>query len=342
MLTEAALLGAAGDVVFDRGEDYTRYVRGVVVTGSRATATVQAKNVYQVQLSWARRELEGSCTCPHFAKGWFCKHLVAVGLVVIDEHLGGRTALVPEVILDTAAAADPVPAYLESLDAPALRQLVLRLAEQEPAAGTLELIAAMSTGRTEAAEQVIKAAAQDALRTRGFIDYRRSFEAAARAQLMLNELAAHLNAGGADLVRPALLYSVTRLRALLLHADDSGGVIGDACQQAADLYARSCREGSPDQAKLGRWLVKFRADSPGGRTSPWRTSHPRSGRRGWRRTARASSPSTRRTRPTATVSTGSTSTGCCSSSPTTTATWTGRSSCSPVARTRGTPPSSRD
>ena len=137
-LTEAALLGAAGDLVFARGEDYTRYVRGLVVSGNRAKATVQAKRVYEVELSWTKRELEGYCTCPHFAQGWFCKHLVAVGLVVVDEHLGGRTTLATA--LDEVEASDPVPGYLESLDAPALRQLVLQLAEHEPAAGTLELL----------------------------------------------------------------------------------------------------------------------------------------------------------------------------------------------------------
>ena len=56
----------------------------------------------------------------------------------------------------------------------------------------------MNTGHTEDAQQAIKAAAQDALRTRGYVDYRRSFEAAARAQLMLNELAAHLVRLGAS------------------------------------------------------------------------------------------------------------------------------------------------
>ena len=260
-LTDVALLGAAGEVVFARGEDYTRYVRGLVVTGSKAKASVQAKRVYEVELSWSERDLEGYCTCPHFAEGWFCKHLVAVGLVVVDEHLGGRTTLATA--HGSLAGSDPVPAYLDSLDAATLRRLVLQLAEHEPAARALELLAAMNTGHSEDAQQSIKEAAKDALRTRGFVDYRRSFEAAARAKLMLSELASHVDSGRADLVQPALLYSVTRLRAILLHADDSAGVLGDACQQAADLYARSCRDGSPDQVKLGRWLVKFRGDSPG-------------------------------------------------------------------------------
>jgi hypothetical protein len=48
-----------------------------------------------------------------------------------------------------------------------------------------------------------------------------------------------------------------------MHADDSSGVIGQAGQRAIDLYARACREGTPDQTKLGRWLAKFRDDSPG-------------------------------------------------------------------------------
>ena len=98
-LTEAALLGAAGDLVFARGEDYTRYVRGLVVSGNRAKATVQAK-----------REFEGYCTCPHFAQGWFCEHRGAVGLVVVDEHLGGRTTLATA--LGKVEASDPVPTYL--------------------------------------------------------------------------------------------------------------------------------------------------------------------------------------------------------------------------------------
>ncbi len=75
---------------------------------------------------------------------------------------------------------------------------------------------------------------------------------------------AHLNEGaGADAVRPALLKALTRLRAITSRADDSGGVLGDACQRAANLYARSCREGRPDPSKVARWLVKFRAESPG-------------------------------------------------------------------------------
>jgi len=48
-------------------------------------------------------------------------------------------------------------------------------------------------------------------------------------------------------------------------ADDSSGSIGAAWQRAADLYARSCREGNPDR-------VNWRRSSPNMTatwTAPW-------------------------------------------------------------------------
>jgi hypothetical protein len=98
---------------------------------------------------------------------------------------------------------------------------------------------------------------------RGFIDYRRSFDVAAVASEVLDELENHLNSGAAETVRPALLRALTRLRKITKQADDSSGSIGGECQRAADLYARACRLGEPDPVKLATWLVKFRADSPG-------------------------------------------------------------------------------
>jgi hypothetical protein len=96
---------------------------------------------------------------------------------------------------------------------------------------------------------------------RGWVDYRKSFPAAKRVQSLLDELADLLEAGAADVVRPALERVVTRLQKL--RADDSGGVLGDACQRAAELHAEACCAGSVDGRKLGRWLAKFRLESPG-------------------------------------------------------------------------------
>ena len=89
-LSETTLLEVAGDLVYARGEDYVRYVRGLRTTDFKAYASIQAKNVYQVELDWSGPLPDGSCTCRHHADGNFCKHLVATGLAAIDT---GRVAV---------------------------------------------------------------------------------------------------------------------------------------------------------------------------------------------------------------------------------------------------------
>jgi uncharacterized Zn finger protein len=108
-LSEADLLSHAGEAVFARGEDYVRYVHGLRVRGRHAQGTIQARNVYQVELDWSESDLASSCTCPHFDQGFFCKHLVALGLAVIDEEVAPAT---------TAPLEGGVDSYLEGLDAP--------------------------------------------------------------------------------------------------------------------------------------------------------------------------------------------------------------------------------
>ena len=89
-LSETTLLKAAGDLVYARGEGYVRFVRGLRTTDFKAYASIQAKNVYQVELDWSGPLRDGFCTCRHRADGHFCKHLVATGLAAIDT---GRVAV---------------------------------------------------------------------------------------------------------------------------------------------------------------------------------------------------------------------------------------------------------
>ena len=257
-LSETTLLKAAGDLVYGRGEDYVRYVRGLRVTDFKAYASIQAKNVYTVELDWSGPLPDGSCTCPHYADGNFCKHLVATGLAAIDT---GRVA-----VDDTTGS--PVEAALEevvhAMDVDELRELVMTLAQRDDGVRRmLEIRAATASGDVEQAKAEFETYVRNMLAFRGFVDYRRSFEVAAVAGEILDELENHVDSGAAEVARPALLRALTRLRKITEQADDSSGSIGCECQRAADLYARACRLGEPDPVKLATWLVKFRADSPG-------------------------------------------------------------------------------
>jgi hypothetical protein len=254
-LSETGLLDAAGELIFERGEDCVANVHGLVETGEGARASVQGQEVYLVELDWSAYDVQGTCTCPYNARGDFCKHLVAVGLAVLDKRP-------PEVAPQQVTS---VHAYLDGLDAAGLRTLLAELAEEHlQVAESLLLRAERAAGNGTAAAEILSAQVRDALDVRGFIDYRRSFDVAADAESVLDELERTLGTdGGADLAAPALLIAVTRLRRITEHADDSAGVLGGASQRALDLYARACREGSPDGRKLARWLVKFRDESPG-------------------------------------------------------------------------------
>lgn len=248
----------AGDLVYARGEDYVRYVRGLRTTDCKAYASIQAKNVYQVELDWSGPLPDGSCTCPHHADGNFCKHLVATGLAAIDT---GRVA-VDDTTSSTADTA--LEAVVQAMDVDELRDLVMTLAQRDDGLRRmLEIRATTASGDDAQAKAEFETYVRNVLAFRGFIDYRRSFEVAGTASDMLDELEIHLNNGAAEVVRPALLRALTRLRTITGQADDSSGSIGYQCQRAADLYARSCRLGEPDRVALAKWLVKFRADSPG-------------------------------------------------------------------------------
>ena len=256
-LTEAQLVRSAGDVVFGRGEDYVRHVRGLVVMGSCATAVVQAKSAYAVELDWAHRDLAGDCTCPHFERGYFCKHLVAVGLAAIS-------GCAPLSLVPPSEPDDVLVSYLQTLEVAELRDLVAELAARDEGVDQFVRIRAAISGANGAdASKTMVESVTAALNVRGFIDYRRSFEVARAASDILDDLEGQFEFGAAEIIRPALLKALTRLRTLTLNADDSSGSIGDACQRAADLYARACREGAPDAVKLARWLAKFRDESPG-------------------------------------------------------------------------------
>ncbi len=257
-LSESALFQVAGDLVFARGEDYVRYVRGLRTTNTKAYASIQAKNVYQVEIDWSGPLPDGICTCPHNAEGNFCKHLVATGLAAIDS---GR---VPVDDTESSTSDAVLANVVQAMAVEELRDFVLALAQRsDDVRRLLEIRSITSVGDTRHASAELETYVRNKLTFRSFIDYRRSFEVASTASEVLDELEDHLNSVGAEVVRSALLRAVTRLRKIVGQADDSSGSIAMECQRAADLYAQACRSGVPDPVKLAQWLVKFRANSPG-------------------------------------------------------------------------------
>ncbi|MBL8620273.1 MAG: DEAD/DEAH box helicase [Myxococcales bacterium] len=84
-LTVAGLRAAAGSTAFERGRDY--YARGAVrdleVEAEAARATVVGGTRYRTELAWSGGGLRSRCSCP-YDWGTVCKHVVALGLAVLD------------------------------------------------------------------------------------------------------------------------------------------------------------------------------------------------------------------------------------------------------------------
>jgi hypothetical protein len=253
-LTKSDLENIAGPLVFGRGVEYVPHVHDLKSRAGRASARVEGSIPYRVELTWNSESVTPSCECPHHEDGFFCKHLVAVALLLAPDT--------SPVVAETDSTID---VYLADLSADDLRGLVRELVQRdESAESLLRTRAAVRTGDSSRLAKALTATVDSVLGSRSYIDYRESFAFAHDADELLNELERHLASGGApDAAEPALKRATTLLRRIMLRADDSAGVLGTVCQRAADLHARSCRKGKPDGVELARWLVKFRDESPG-------------------------------------------------------------------------------
>lgn len=82
--TAAALLETAGEKSYRRGEEYVDHVSRLQSHNGELSALVQGGRRYRARLTCDPDGLRGDCTCPYAAEGFFCKHLVAVGLAKLE------------------------------------------------------------------------------------------------------------------------------------------------------------------------------------------------------------------------------------------------------------------
>ena len=116
---EADLQRVAGERSFGRGQGYLNAVGDLEIAVDQVTATVYGTDAYEVVLDLGDDGLTGECSCPHGREGFFCKHLVAVGLTVL-----GRSGDIPAEQAAAAAKARSLEAWLDGLSRDDLLGLV--------------------------------------------------------------------------------------------------------------------------------------------------------------------------------------------------------------------------
>ncbi|MBB5805465.1 putative Zn finger protein [Saccharothrix ecbatanensis] len=86
-LTSALLRHYAGAKSYWRGLTYRDSVAELAVRSRHVEALVLGASEYRVTLQWEDTHLTGTCSCPYGSQGFFCKHCVAVGLVLLERGL---------------------------------------------------------------------------------------------------------------------------------------------------------------------------------------------------------------------------------------------------------------
>jgi hypothetical protein len=103
----------------------------------------------------------------------------------------------------------------------------------------------------------LHAAIDSTLRTRRFLGYYESREWALQAAPVIDAIRAEVERRPSPELVVEIELAVGHLVKVILHADDSDGMIGDLARDLLDLHAETCDAGVADPLKLARWMVRF-------------------------------------------------------------------------------------
>lgn len=246
MLSRRRVMEVAGPRFFERGELYAqqRRVKRLSVSDHSATAVVQGTDRYRVELTLSDDgELTWTCSCPVGVDGGFCKHRVAVALVVRGEQADES--------VDEEAAVDVV-AYLRSLDHERLVELVCELAaNDELLDARLRLDAVRTaTGITSPPLRAFRDAIDTAFVTGDYVDYRNAYDYSQNIDRVLDSLQALLDDGHPEAVIELCEHALVRLEDAVGYVDDSDGWLGSVADRIGDLHLASCTQARPDPVAL--------------------------------------------------------------------------------------------
>jgi hypothetical protein len=146
---------------------------------------------------------------------------------------------------------------IAGLTADELREVVSAAVERDPdVERQVRLIAARGAG--DLAQ--LRADVDRGLRPRGFLDYGESAEWARAAHPIIAELEKAVEAAPSRALVELLQRAVGHVVKVMMHADDSDGLIGDLARELLALHARACDAGAADPVELAAWMVRFGFD----------------------------------------------------------------------------------
>lgn len=237
----------AGRRSFERGLLYAANGRvgRRTATETSVKAKVGGSASYQVKL-WLDEDGDDEpayeCSCPIGRDGSFCKHAVAVAVVVIDA--------VPDSNQQADAVID-VRAYLEGLDAKALVDLLVERARDDDIFDArLRMSAARATTTGARPVAVYRNVIDEAFVVGDYVDYRDMYDYTSNIDAVLDSLQDLLGDGHAEAVITLAEHAIDRVEDAIGYVDDSDGWMSGIAERLQELHFDACRKVKPEPVAL--------------------------------------------------------------------------------------------
>ncbi len=152
---------------------------------------------------------------------------------------------------------EPLAEIIERLDATTVRILLERAATESAAiAAAVRLAAAEPEDRVA----ILRAEADDVLRTRRHLDYSEANEWALDAGVVVDAMLAEAERNPSRELLKLIELSVGRVVKVILKSDDSSGMMGDVAHRLLAIHEQVALAGVGEPKALARWMIKFGFD----------------------------------------------------------------------------------
>jgi len=249
------LAAMAGSTTFARGQAYARkgLVEILAIEPDRVVASVAGTEDYRTTVTGEGEEIDGTCTCPAYAREGFCKHIVAVALAANAALDSGE--------IEAGGAFGRIRAYLETMSVERLARMVVEIAERDPdLLRRLDTAAMVAKGDDKTVAKGLRKAIRDATRVRDYIDYWEAGDWAAGVAAALDPLADAASGPRASLVVELADYASDRIEAAIEAIDDSDGYCSELLYRAREIHHEACLAAGIDPIALAGDLFRRELD----------------------------------------------------------------------------------
>jgi len=245
-ITERLLVKLAGQGAYERGVSYFADGRVTAIESNdrRTTAIVHGTEAYSVQLAHTHSHFEGSCDCPASEGIDFCKHCVALALVLKELQRNGT-------LLEHGSDEEKLEAYLKLQTPETLVSELMQATQRLPELRERLLIQADLVTDPAPARR-LKKAITSVTRPRPLWEYRQVATWFARVEATLENIRSVANQVAPDVLLKTVQYAFARLEMALEQIDDSGGYRYRTYSTLQDLHGEALQrvEWTPERKAM--------------------------------------------------------------------------------------------